>query len=415
MRLKHAQILIGTYLLVAFVLIPLMTPLRQLGTATPGLIRAAVIPPLIFLIILSLGRNLTKLNSMLMPVLLLTFLQAAIVGLWSGPDFDLRSYLSHLFQLFSAYVMLVCGMTWSDSLGIRFWKRFSFMALLSVSVSSLTSISLWLDQEIGRLYTPAYVLVFVSAVSLSMHPKGKLQNSAAVLMAVVSNKRGPLISVLVMICAAITSRFAFWGTGGSKIRKNSIILAFSLALVLLLIAPLLPILLSEEINHPFMQAFTKTTERLFSLFATEQDQISFNAASAGRIEEIDLALNSLRGADYFFGRGAGWTEITAYGKGIHNIHFTPISLLTVFGFPFAIFVYAYAAWLIVSMLKWILANGSHTEKVALFYLIGSLVHTMTAYSLFVDLLNFFFLGVLARAHTRRKRHKYQIEHAVNTV
>lgn len=406
MRVKPSHTLIGTYLLIAFVLLPLLTPLRQLGTATPGLIRAAVIPPLLLLMLLSVRGNLTKFNSAMMPVLIIVFLQAAVVGLPNGLGGNSRSYLSHLFQLFSAYVMLVCGMVWSESLSLKFWRIFSRMALLAVSISSIFSISMWLDQEIGRLYTPAYVLIFVSAVSLSMYPKGKLQTLSAILVAVVSNKRGPLVSVLTMFAASALSRLTSFGIGESRIRKNSIIFGFSFALILVLVALLLPIISPEAANHPFLKAFTKTTERLMSLFVSKQDQYDFNAATAGRIEEITLALDTLRGAKVFFGSGAGWQVVTPYGKEIHNIHFTPLSLVAVFGIPFAAFIYGYPAWLIFSMRKWILKNGTYAEKIALFYLIGSLVHTLAAYSLFVDLLNFFFIGVLARAATQRRRVHY---------
>lgn len=408
MRINRAHILIGTYVLVAFVLIPMMTPMRQLGTATPGAFRAAMIPPIIILTTLELAPRMMKINNFLMPILIAVFILAAIVGIGNAAEFGSRNYLSHLFQIFSAYVMLVAGMSWATMFGLRFWKRFSWLALVAVSISTAFSISYWADEEIGRLYTPAYVLIFVTAVSLSIRPNGGAQTLASVLVAAVSNKRGPLLSVLLMVGSYSAGQFGLLAIRKTKLSVSSIYGLF-LKLFTVSVATLFLLqLLSGQVDNAIVQAFNKTTERLMFLVASSQGQSDFNAATAGRIEEVDLALNSLHGLEFVLGNGAGWTEQTAFGKEIQNIHFTPLSVATVFGFPFSIFLYSYIVWLILSMSKWCMVHGTQTEKLALFYLIGSIAHTLAAYSLFVDLLNFFFIGVLIKSRERRKADRIQL-------
>lgn len=349
-----------------------------------------------------LGKNGLILNNYMSLALVITFVQAASVGLHNVIDGEIRNYASHLFQLFSAAVMIAAGARWSDDFDERFWRRFAVLAIFAASASSLMTLRVWNSGDIGRYYTPAYILLFVVAFSLAVRPNGKHLTVASLLVAIVSNKRGPLISVILMVLAFLCGRRFFSRDYHLTLSKKAVMSFIFMAIAAPIVFNIFSIQNISE-NNIITRAFEQTTTRLFKIFSDSPEEFDLNAYSAGRIEEIQIGLDSITGLSHLLGNGAGWNTTFSSGKTVQNLHFTPISLAVVFGTPFASFFYFYVVFIIARNLKPCLLSGTVTEKMAIFYLIGSIVHTLTAFSIFIDLLNFFFIGVLVNAGRKRRR------------
>jgi hypothetical protein len=406
MILHKKRLVLGAYLFLALFFVPMLTPLRQLQMFSPALVLIGSIPILVMLIVMMLGHKCLIFRSYMSLALVLAFVQAALIGLDHAIDGNIRSYLSHLFQLFSAIVMLAAGTHWSDDFGKRFWRRFAMMAIFAASASTLMSLRVWDAGEINRYYTPAYILIFVVAFSLAVRPEGKTLTIGSILVAIISNKRGPLLSVVLMILTYFFSRLFFFQHFRFRFPKRFLIVFICTAVATLITV----IVISDQDlskENGIVRAFDQTTSRLLKIVRDNPEEINLATYSAGRVEEIESGLEALDGIALLIGNGAGWNVTLGSGKVVQNLHVTPISLAVVFGLPFAAFFYLHLIFLIVRNIRPCIIGGTITEKIALFYLIGSILHTLVAFSIFIDLLNFFFIGVLVNFSSKHSERKYR--------
>lgn len=384
----------GLYLGLIMVLLPLVSILRSLNTISPGEVRNTILPILLFLIMFSFGfKKIIKPRNYLQYIILLIFFQAAIIGGLNlvNDDVTLRSYLSHLFQVGSAYIMLGVGWQAINTFSYRFWKWWTRASLLAVLLSTILILIALGAGDIGRLYTPAYTLIFVMSFSLIYSKKTSMISYGGLL---VSNKRGPILSVIIMqLFFSFTSSWKKKNTGEFLIGLMKLIVYFVIGLILLWSV----VKWAEDIpsgESAIASAVNITFSRL-SIFESN-DEKSLDDLTSGRLVEINNSLDSAEWDTWIIGSGAGWEVDIGRSDLVHNIHFSPLSIAMVFGAPFAIFLYGSILFSLFfySSQRVELKGLSTTEKMAPFYVMGGLVHSFTAYSLFIDLLFFFFLGVL---------------------
>ncbi|MBL8370329.1 MAG: hypothetical protein JNK28_02965 [Burkholderiaceae bacterium] len=400
-RARLLLYLLGAYLLLSQVVMPLLSPFRALGLLEPGQIRNMLLPPLFLAIVITLGlREILRIKTALHLVLILGGVQAMIVGLPNLLDGDAtRYYFSHLFQIASAYVMLVLGWSMANTIEKKFWERFVLMALLATLVSSYFTLAALARNEVGRLYTPAYTFIFVAAYSLAY---SNLQTLLVIGGLLISNKRGPMVAVIGMFAVQAAKFAVIRSPEGQGNKPIKMALAFLLAALAIgaIFATYQWALNLTNITSPIERAVYITMMRLSDLINLAETGRTLDEISAGRLTEVDAALDSLNPLNWLIGSGAGWSVTLPDGPEVQNLHFTPLSLVSVFGLPFTVTLYVLMLAVVVK--SFFGMNRSRqsdaTRLMAPLYLVGALIHSLFAYSLFIDWLVFFFAGVAAYAN-----------------
>lgn len=399
---KPIAFIVFIYLIFSFVALPLISPLRNLGVIEPALIRNALLPPLFLLLIFSVGiKNILKPKAGIQLLLLLMFIQSAIIGLvnvFEGSSF--RSYFSHLFQVASAYLLFCAGWLLFDYWGERFWRPVVLMGFFSAIISTYFTISALDRGDIGRYYTAAYGFILISSFS-AVHSRKLLFLSFVVTF--ISNKRAVFLSVITIIASV----FSNIGKDPNRKLKFDNLIKSSIAILVGTTALLLLIFIlidwsEENPESGIAKAVNISVGRLEQVFDARRNSQTIDQISSGRIHEIRTTMQSLDGFDIIFGSGAGWNVTIDSERSAQNIHFTPLSLVAVYGAPYSIFLYAF---LLFYLIRFYLKGRplSTTERMAPFYVVGALVHSFFAYSLFIDWMFFFFVGVLARVGLQKKR------------
>lgn len=391
---KSFVILFGIYILVSQVILPLASPLRVLGVVSPGEIRNIILPPLLILMVLVIGlRTSFLLRSYLHLVLLIVFIISMLVGLPNFMDGYYREYFSHLFQLFSAFVMLNVGWFAVDLLKDNFWKKTIFFSLISILISTFITLVLLGSGDVGRLYTPAYGFILVAAYSIYY---SNLYSVLTMLGLFLSNKRAPMLSVFIIFI----SYFLVGLFHKKRFKLDFIVKRSTFFIIFSVIFSFCSLLflygwakLPENQDNGLAMAINITTSRLETTLNNDNSDYDI---TAGRLDEVNIAMSSLNFYDYFLGSGAGWSINVGEDKEVQNIHFTPLSITAVFGAPFALFVYLYFVYIILKSIL-IKKDGKDNfliiSNIAPYYILGALIHSLFAYSLFIDWLVFFFIGV----------------------
>lgn len=397
---KTTMLLMGFYLLFSFVVLPLFSPLRNLGVMEPGLIRNALLPFVFVFLFMSVGlNNIIKPKSSIQILLLMMLLQSALVGLTNLFDGgEIRNYVSHLFQVSSAYLMLCVGWLMFDYWGERFWKWLVFAGLFSAFVSSFFTIGALGRGDIGRYYTAAYGFILISSFAAVASNKTLF---LGFLGSFISNKRAVLLAVLTIIMSAF---FNINRSPDKKLTYKKMTAAIlAVVFVMLGFGLLIFSLMGWAENNPntgLAKAVNISVGRLEQIVDAGDGAKTLNQISSGRIEEIQATMQSLDGLDYVVGSGAGWGVLLDNRKSVQNIHFTPLSLVAVYGAPYTVLLYGF---IIFYLVRFYIQRRprSITESMAPFYVIGALVHSFFAYSLFIDWAFFFFMGVLIRSGSLR--------------
>lgn len=395
------------YIAMAFVALPLLSPLRALGEYEPATVRNALLPPLLIVLIVANGVRVLRPRSMLQIAICVAFGVSSLVGIPNLLDADTpRDYLSHLFQLASAYVMIGVGWSSGGAVPGSFWRRSAVLGAVATFVATGMTLSALADERVGRLYTPAYGFIFVAAFGTVA---SYWLSTAAALGLVVSNKRGPIVSVVAMYLYALLIAVCRRGrlAHGTRRRRLQQLLGVSTivgSMVGVVVLGLWAIGTTDVQDNPVAQAVWITVGRLSGISTGGGNIEALRGLSEGRVLEIESAWKSLKGLEFIVGSGAGWSVPVGGERVVHNIHFTPLSISAVFGMPFALLLYSSLLTLIVGGSRALIARHDLTvaERMAAPYLVGAITHSLFAYSLFIDLMVFFFAGVLLRL--RRVRH-----------
>ncbi len=110
-----------------------------------------------------------------------------------------------------------------------------------------------------------------------------------------------------------------------------------------------------------------------------------------RLREVDAVIFDLNSSGIFawlFGFGSGYYYTIADSSGIitvtHNVHFSPLGLISTYGAIYACLLYSF---FINAIIKY--PTVSFSDKVWRAYAMFALIHSFFAYSLFIDFLLFF--------------------------
>jgi hypothetical protein len=407
---RALHVALGLYLFLFAVVIPLLTPLRISAILDPAVVRNALLPILVLVIAVATGmRRLIVPKTWYHALLLPVFVMAALVGYGRLADVDTaRYYLSHLFQLGSAYIMFGVGWSGFETVHHRFWKVGVIATLVSTYAATLITLVALQREAIDVIYTASYLFILVAAYGA--HFSNRFAG-LAILGTLVSNKRGVVLS----LCGLFGQHIASGFISGEMARQKKLGEYLLRGLVFLMIVAAMLVFLITWAADPANQqlavarAINVTYDRLASIVEFGAGSAGIDRITSGRSEEVRAALDTMTGFSWLFGSGAGWNTIWRQMV-IQNVHVTPLSLAVVFGVPFAIATYAYLFHLIFSATARPVALDrlTTTERLAPLYLSGSVVHTFVAYNLFIDLLVFFFAGVLARS--LRERRPARIRH-----
>ena len=406
LKQRWVRLFFGAYLLLVQIILPLLSPLRITGEIEPGEIRNLLLPPLFLLLVLAFGvGRILKVRTLLQMGLGIAFLSAAVIGIPSLLDPDTqRAYVSHLFQVSSAFVMLSIGWGAIDWFGFQFWRRFVILSLIATLISTAITLTALGRGDVGRLYTPAYALLFVASFCAVYSKK---MSVLTIIGLFVSNKRGPIVSVLLIFLQHLFSTLKRGRRAqGGQFVKNVFRILISTGFVIVSMMLLVSWASEPENKESAIgRAVNITSGRLMDIVDASASDRSLDELSSGRLEEINQTLATLSATDFLFGSGAGWNIVISGGKTVQNIHFSPLSITAVFGAPFAIFMYCCLAILVIRAVrrKESPEDLSVTERMAPLYLSGALLHSFFAYSLFIDWLVFFFAGVLLKSLSAKRR------------
>ncbi|HIB05372.1 hypothetical protein [Alloalcanivorax xenomutans] len=396
-KIKRLAILVVIYLIFVLVCLPLLSPLRNLGVMEPGYIRNAILPFLFLAIFFTAGiGNLLKPRSGIQILFILMIFQSSLLGIWRLFDFGGRAYFSHIFQISSAYLLIYVGWIMFDYWGEVFWRRMAFISLVAAFFSSALVIGALDRGDIGRYYTAAYGFIFVSAFSAVASKKMQLMSFIG---AGISNKRAVVLAIVSIAFAGFLNRkndsdFTYTRLL-AQIAGMFVVVAGGVFCLFLAIG-----WAKSNEDAALAKAINISVARAEQVIQIRERNKSLDEISSGRFAEIDAAVDSLDGFDFVFGSGAGWTIKIDYEREVQNIHFTPLSLVAVYGIPYVVIFYGFLiAYLIRFFVK--RRKRSFTEQIAPLYIIGGLVHSFFAYSLFIDWMFFFFVGVLIRSVTVR--------------
>lgn len=401
MKLNPPRVAMSMYAGFIFVIMPLLAILRVLRIADPSELQSYVLPFLLGGLIVAFGpAKVLAPRSFIQYVLLFVFVQAAIVGgiQLEGVE-SLRDYFSHLFQLSSAYAMFGIGWLAIDKFGHAFWRRWTTLAMAAILLGSVSILFALSEERVGRLYTPAYGLIFVMSFSLIYTKKKSVAAYAALL---VSNKRAVILASLVMPIYSFILKSL--GTNGGKYVMS--MLAKTLAiLIVILVLGFSAVRWAESPSaqgSSVATAIVITSDRMSTLIHGGDGNLSLDDISSGRLSEVNAGLAQAKWWHWIIGAGAGHNIQVMGALPVQNIHFSPLSIILVYGSPFAIVLYAtFANLLLRAAFRKGIPQQTTTERMAPLYLLGAVVHSFFAYSLFIDFLVFFFAGVLAKNQSRR--------------
>lgn len=133
-------------------------------------------------------------------------------------------------------------------------------------------------------------------------------------------------------------------------------------------------------------------------FLLELDEVDLNAATSGRIYELQAAAAILRDDPmvWIVGQGLGST-IDAYNTSFSTVHFTPVAMLLIFGLPMTVLAYgSLIAFVLFAFAHIRSGRGSGEDAIFFLVLLGELAFTLTAFTLLQSYLlwmAFIFLAV----------------------
>ncbi len=159
-------------------------------------------------------------------------------------------------------------------------------------------------------------------------------------------------------------------------------------------------------NNIFTSIFMKfQSYNPFNIFLNgEFDLNKLSNFGGGRVQEIIYSIKTIIEQNEFFiltGKGLGYEYyIPKYDMTIHNVHFTPVSLITKFGIIITLFIYFIFIVYLINIYKSLIKQKSKNENYCnkfFFYLIISMsIYSFTAYTFFMNLLLWFSLAYLTR-------------------
>lgn len=391
---------VGAYLGFSVVVMPLLAVRRVLGTGEPAEFRNLVLPLLLALMVVAFGAlKVLVPRTWLQLLLAAVFVQALTVGALSSNHIEEpRNFLSHLYHIGSAYLMIGIGWLSIHEFGKKYWRNWSVLALVALGISSAQTFGALARGDVGRLYTPAYVLLLVVAYASVYWKRGLLPS---ILLAIASNKRAVVLAIAVQsMCSWLIGVLARsgWRQIWSAVAKATGVAMLAGIVVFAIIRWAHS---DAASGGGLAMAVEVSVQRLGALVEFSSGSSDLSSLSSARALELEGALDAARWWNWVFGGGAGWSVDVGDGRSVHYLHTSPVSIALTFGLPFSILLYGGFGWVILRSARVAASTDDPTSAMAPIYLSGALVHSLFTYSLFVDLLVFFFAGVAMRAASSR--------------
>ena len=121
--------------------------------------------------------------------------------------------------------------------------------------------------------------------------------------------------------------------------------------------------------------------RTFEVFNGSEEIIQAKKNSAGRDEEIEVVLGLMKGVDFVLGKGMGFTyKIRSEKEAVSNLHFSPLSILSKYGFLFLIFIYGFFVKILIPKKKYV-KDPSYIMAYATVWFF--FIESMFSYAIFV--------------------------------
>jgi hypothetical protein len=278
-----------------------------------------------------------------------------------------------------------------------YWRRIAYLSVIGAGIGLLVSANGYLSGEFGR-YTaaaPLFSLAYAAAIG------APFIGILSLIIIGFSAKRGSIVAAMSMMVAYLFSSSGQALRVGSRARKMLFI-----GLFLFLVGSIFTLGAAEVstedggVGVVARQTSVRIQRVVDAMLSGDPE--SFDSASSGRLTEVNAALERLNPRTIVTGLGAGVSIDVSGGAGQTRqyTHFSPLGITLVYGCLFAIFVYAFVSRELVLAWKRQPQIGVAT-RLSMFYVLSSLVSSLFAFSLFVDLLMFMFVGLLYADNRRR--------------
>ncbi|MBL7978399.1 MAG: O-antigen ligase family protein [Bacteroidetes Order II. Incertae sedis bacterium] len=349
-------------------------------------------------------------NDVFLKTLAFGLILGSIVGIKNGSEQDfLRNYLADSFNILKAIMLYSFGMNFSTPLTItKSFKRIIFFSTISCTLATIVLIIGVNTGQIGYLSGPGYTLL----LPLSYYANLNNATMAFVLVLIFfSTKRG---AILMALGVSLLSLFLGRKYFKKEITKNSLYrnILIGLFAVILVIALALNPRGNVWINKQLNNVITIFDYKVLGFLEVDiSNQRQLDRLGSGRITEAESAMNAMKPIDWIIGGGHGFSyyiEDYADSEGIHNVHFTPLSLTTRYGVFVTALIYLNIISLIIRGIYWTwkVQNFNHF-KVPLLYVTGAFIYSFTAYSIMNDLLFMFMAGHLSSMLINLKKARLQ--------
>lgn len=390
--LKRAHRLFTLYLLFSLGVVPAIIYLRSSGVFNSAELTQYVNTATVVALLLTGPAALRRPRSRFQILLVAVGVQAAMLGLLDfGPEVA-RDFGSHLFQLCSAYVVFNLGAMMGPRLTSRYWRRLAVVSMVASIVGLLFTGRGIEAGTVTRFTAPAPLFSLAYGI---VHAAPGL-TGGAVLLTFLSGKRGPIVAVAAVLVAGLL------GKQRARLRVPRGLFKVSIACCVVGFAWIVITVGSGALpEHPNLiqtvarQSYARIDRAYEAL--NSRDEGVLDAASSGRVAEVRLVLDKLDPVSVITGRGAGASIQISESRSRQYTHFSPLSLCFVYGAPFALALYLFIGRELIRASRY-RARTSPPSLVPYYYLIGAVVGSLFAYSLFVDLLLFFSVGVLYQAN-----------------
>lgn len=254
------------------------------------------------------------------------------------------------------------------------------------------AVVLWVEGMLGIPHYPALASGWAVLPFFLFFLEGKTFKTTFVfLLLVVSGKRS-ILGLGMIVCSII----ALW-------KRNFSLFTSAIAGMVVLI----PLVFAGFIFLEQLPEHNISTLNKLSFINPFSEKFAPIAAAGDRVQEVDAALDAHGGGvvNALFGLGNGFTyeleisrlEVTEEDR--HNVHFSPVNYYTRYGIIYAIVFYVTLVACIYRAFSGIRRKEKYEQAMA-FYLIFGVISSLNSFSLPLDFLFWFCLGILLRKDKR---------------
>lgn len=203
----------------------------------------------------------------------------------------------------------------------------------------------------------------------------------ALLLLLLGRKRGVMITVIIIV-----SIYTLTTKSMKKPMK-----VFLTTLTILFIALFSYIIFDDQSYKKFPEEIQPVVYK-FSQLSLVSNNSAFDRENENpRVVEVESALMKLNENPFMYLTGAGpgytyeYSTSRVYEKERHNIHISPITLITRYGLLYTIILYGAILYVLVkNFSKKVLISSKFLDKFFYLYLLGALINSFTAFTIYSD-------------------------------